>query len=139
MYVRKMIEQFRPPALLGNLFFSVEAHFYVEGYMNKQNMGYCQIKILRNFIKSHCIAQKRIFFGRPPNWTSEWYCTMVDDFLSRSSKLLMDMTTAPIFSKMEPLRARLQCFWTKRRGYFPEKWSDIPGVVTYLGPRDHRV
>ncbi|CAK9802718.1 Histone-lysine N-methyltransferase SETMAR [Anthophora quadrimaculata] len=143
-FSRTMLERFRTARTLGNILFTDEAHFHIDGCVNKQNMRYWS---LDNPRERH---QKRLHCSKPTVWcaisalgiigpyffnqretvTAEVYCRMIDEFMLPQLQLLPGYNNRTLFQQdgATPHTARVSM--EKLRAIFPKKliskYGDIP-------------
>lgn len=141
---RTMLERFRTARTLGNILFSDEAHFHIDGYVNKQNMRYWSSNNPkeRHQKRAHCLKTTvwcaisgngiigPYFFNQGETVTAPVYCRMIDEFLLPQLQLYPGYNNRTLFQQdgATPHTARVSM--EKLRSIFPNKliskYGDIP-------------
>lgn len=143
-FARTMLERFRTPQTLGNILFSDEAHFHIDGYVNKQNMRYWSPTNPKERHQKRLHCQKTTvwcaisasgvigpyFFDHRETVTAAVYCRMIDEFLLSQLQLYSGYNNRTQFQQdgATPHTARVSM--EKLRAIFPNKliskYGDIP-------------
>lgn len=141
---RTMLERFRTAGTLGNILFTDEAHFHIDGYVNKQYMRYwspCNPRE-RHQKRLHCpkttvwcaISARGIigpyFFNQRETVTAEVYCQMIDEFLVPQLQLFPGFNNRTQFQQDGATPPTARVSMEKLRVIFPNKliskYGDIP-------------
>lgn len=143
-YARTMLERFRTARTFGNILYSDEAHFHIDGYVNKQNMRYWHPSNPRERHQKRLHSPKTTvwcaisargiigpyFFNQGEIVNAEVYCRMIDEFLLPQLQQFPGYNNRTLFQQdgATPHTARVSM--AKLREIFPNKviskYGDIP-------------
>lgn len=144
-YARTALERFRTPRTLGNVLFSDEAHFHIEGYVNKQNMRYWNPSNPRERHQKslHCskttvwcaISAQGIigpyFFNEGETVNSSVYCRMIDEFLVPQLQVFPGRNNRTHFQQDGATAHTARVSMSKLRDIFPGKLISKFGDIAW--------